>query len=139
MSRAKTERSVSQRVRNRGRERRLSRDDAFTAYAMVRLLNRLGRSRHRREFLLKGGVLVANLLDAPHRFTRDIDLLRRHGRPSPDELREVFREVVAVVVDDGVEFDPGGVRAVQSEHREDGYDGVKVQVRARVGGHQVDV
>jgi len=132
-------RSVGQKVSNRGRERRLGRDDAFTAYVMDRLLHRLGRSRHRTEFLLKGGVLVANLLDAPHRFTRDIDVLRRHGRPSPDELREMFREIVASRVDDGVEFDAAGVRAVAADHGDDGYDGVKVFVRAKVGAHTVDV
>lgn len=132
-------RSVGQKVSNRGRERRLGRDDAFTAYVMDRLLYRLGRSRHRTEFLLKGGVLVANLLDAPHRFTRDIDVLRRHGRPSPDDLRQMFREIVAVQVDEGVQFDPAGVRAVATDHGEDGYDGVKVFVRAKVGRHAVDV
>ncbi len=44
---------------------------------MDRLLYRLGRSRHAREFYLKGGLLVANLLQTPHRFTRDIDFLQR--------------------------------------------------------------
>lgn len=59
-------RSASRRVSNRARERGLSRNDALTAYAMDRLLYRLGRSAHVREFFLKGGVLVANLVTAPH-------------------------------------------------------------------------
>lgn len=137
--RTKADRSTGQQVSNRGRERGLSRDDAFTAYVMDRLLHRLGRSRLRTEFFLKGGLLVANLVDAPHRFTRDIDVLRRHGRPSPDDLREMFREVVAVEASDGVAFTAGGVRAVASDHDVDGYDGVKVFVRATVGSHEVDV
>ncbi len=132
-------RSVSQRVGNRGRKRGLGRDDTFTAYVMDRLLHRLGRSRHRNEFFLKGGVLVANLVDSPHRFTRDIDVLRRHGRPSPDDLREMFGEIVASPADDGVEFVADGVRAIAADHGEDGYVGVKVFLRARVANHEVDV
>ena len=100
-------RSINQAVGNRGRERGLDRNDAFTAYVMDRLLQRLGSSRYARDFYLKGGLLVANLVDAPHRFTRDIDLLRRRGRPSPDELREVFREIVAIPAPDGITFRQG--------------------------------
>jgi hypothetical protein len=100
------ERSVGQRVANRGRERRLTRDDAFTAYAMDRLLCRLGKSSQASEFFLKGGVLVAHLVDAPHRFTRDIDFLRRHGPADPDDMRQRLHEVVSVRLDDGVDFDP---------------------------------
>ena len=88
---------------------------------------------------MKGGLLVANLVGQPHRFTRDIDVLRRHGRPSPDDLRGFFRDIIAVAADDGVVFAAQGVRAIAAEHDEDGYDGVKVFVRATVGGHEVDV
>jgi len=128
-----------QRVANRGRERRLSRMDALTAYAMDRLLYRLGRSAQAHEFYLKGGVLVANLLAMPHRFTRDIDLLRRHGSPDPNELRVRFREIVAIPSDDGVHFDPNDVRAVVATRDVDGYDGVRVSVRAMMGATKVDV
>ena len=81
------DKSISQRVSNRGRERRLGRDDAFTAYVMDRLLCRLGKSSQASEFILKGGVLVAWLVQAPHRFTRDSPAGRRlrsapvDGRP----------------------------------------------------------
>ncbi len=55
MSRRKTpDRSITQRVANRAKERRLSREDAFVAYAMDRLLFRLGRSSQAGEFFLKG-------------------------------------------------------------------------------------
>lgn len=139
MTRASSEeRSRLQRVENRAKERKLSRADAMVTYAMDRLLYRLGRSAHVKELFLKGGVLVANLMDEPHRFTRDIDLLRRHGPPDPGELREVFRQIVAVPVDDGVQFDPS-VRAEVATREMDDYDGVKVVLKAWVGKTAVDV
>lgn len=130
-------RAISQRVANEGRARGLSRDDAFTAYAMDRVLYRLGRSRHARGFLLKGGVLVSSLLDAPYRFTRDIDVLRRRGPPDPDDLREKFRQIVAVPVDDGLVFGSDAVHAAPAVREEDGYDGVKVTIRAEVGRQEI--
>lgn len=131
--------SINQLVGNRGSERGLNRADAFTAYVMDRLLYRLGRSKHDKELYLKGGLLVANLAGSPHRFTRDIDMLRHHGHPSPDDLREIFRDIVAIQADDGITFKTTGVRAVEADHDEDGYDGVKVSLRAQVERREVEV
>lgn len=131
--------SVPQLVANRGRDLRLSRMDMFTAYVMDRLLHRLGASRHAREFFLKGGVLVANLLHAPHRFTRDIDLLRKRGPADADDMRRRFRDIVAVRSDDGVRFDMDSVRAQPATRERDGYDGVRVSIKAWVGNVEVDV
>lgn len=130
-------RSVSQRVANRGRERGLDRDDAFRAYAMDRLMFRLGRSDQASEFILKGGLLVANLVNAPFRFTRDIDVLRRHGPPEPEDLRKRFERVIAVDADDGIEFER--VAARRAERETDGYDGVKVRILGRLGTRELDV
>lgn len=60
-----TECSVNQRLGNAAREHKLIRIDTFVAYVMDRLLYRLGRSAQADEFYLKGGVLVANLVDDP--------------------------------------------------------------------------
>ncbi|MFT5582573.1 MAG: putative nucleotidyltransferase component of viral defense system [Cognaticolwellia sp.] len=129
-------RSVNQRIGNEGRRRRLTRQDAFTAYAMGRLLFRLGQSPQAKEFFLKGGVLVANLVEAPHRFTRDIDVLRRHGPPDPNDLRMRFEAVVSGDLADGITW--GRVKTRRTE-REDDYDGVKVFIEARVERHQVEL
>ena len=104
-------RSVVQRIANEGHARGLSRVDALTAFAIDRWLFRLGRSQHAALFALKGGVLLANLMDAPHRFTRDIDLLRRRGPVDVDDLREKFRAIVTPKLDDGIHFDANAVRA----------------------------
>jgi hypothetical protein len=101
------------------------------------LLYRLGRSPQAAEFFLKGGVLVANLVAEPHRFTRDVDVLRRHGPPEPDDLRARFETVVAIASDDGIAW--GRVRAIPAERDVDDYDGVKVFVEATVDGQTVEV
>lgn len=131
--------SVAQRVANRGRELRLTRNDALVAYAMDRLLHRLGRSAHAPDFFLKGGVLVANFVASPHRFTRDIDLLRRHGAARPDDLREIFRSVASVAAEDGITFIPSSIRASIARRDVDGYDGIRVTVGATLADATITV
>jgi hypothetical protein len=132
-----TVRSVNQRVGNAAREHKLIRVDAFAAYVMDRLLYRLGRSSQVDEFYLKGGVLVANLVDEPYRFTRDIDFLRRKGPPDPDEIRGRFEDVIAVAAGDGIVF--GKVRTVRAERDEDDYDGVKAFIAASIEGNDIEI
>jgi hypothetical protein len=47
----------------------------LTRYVIERLLYRLSRSEHGRQFVLKGAMLFRLWGDQPHRPTRDLDLL----------------------------------------------------------------
>ena len=67
--------SVKARLINLARER----DDDFSLlliqYGMERLLYRLSMSGYADSFALKGALLLNYWADAPHRPTRDVDLL----------------------------------------------------------------
>jgi len=125
------ETSIRQRVTNRGRELKLSPNDAIEQYVMYGLLARLGESAERARFILKGGVLVANLVDEPLRFTRDIDLHRTRAPPNPEHIRNSLERVIAIERDDGITF--GKIRAKRADHDADGYDGVTAYIEATVG------
>ncbi|HEX5506822.1 MAG TPA: nucleotidyl transferase AbiEii/AbiGii toxin family protein [Thermomicrobiales bacterium] len=100
-------------------------------YFLERLLYRLGRSPHRERFILKGALLFALWSDAPHRATRDIDLLG-HGATDPEAIAAAFRDICASDGNDGVEFRASTVRAMVV--REDAvYAGVRVTLEARLG------
>lgn len=71
-------------------------------YANERLLYRLAVSPYASRFVLKGAALFTLWTGAPHRATRDIDLLGS-GDPSEAHLRKVMLDVIAQAVeDDGV-------------------------------------
>lgn len=77
----------------------------LTRYANERLLYRLATSSHGSRFVLKGAALFSLWTGAPHRATRDIDLLG-FGDPSVENLRSVFADILALEVEeDGVRFD----------------------------------
>ena len=107
----------------------------LTRYGLERLLYRLGRSLHAKDFVLKGAMLFPLWLGNPHRSTMDLDLLG-FGTPEVDRLVRVFREVVAIPVSDGIEFLSDTVKAAPI--REDAvYDGVRVIIEARLAAARI--
>jgi hypothetical protein len=100
-------------------------------FGLERLLARLSQSRHADHFLLKGALLFAVWFDAPHRPTRDADLLG-FGPDDDEHLQRVFREVAAMDLNDGVVFDLDSIR-VQPIREDAVYGGTRLRLAARIG------
>ena len=75
----------------------------LTRYALERLLYRLSQSNYRDHFVLKGAMLFQVWAEAPHRPTRDLDLLGR-GDPSPERCLAVFRELCNIRVPEDASY-----------------------------------
>lgn len=107
-------------------------------YARERLLYRLSRSEWRERFVLKGASLFAVWSGAPHRSTRDIDLLG-FVPPDPARLGGVFRSFCSVEVEpDGLVFVPESVRA-RTIREADEYQGIRVSVLATLKRTRIPV
>ncbi|MBI5364676.1 MAG: nucleotidyl transferase AbiEii/AbiGii toxin family protein [Planctomycetes bacterium] len=111
-------------------------------YAIERLLHRLGRSRHRDHFVLKGALLLRHWLGVDTRPTRDIDLL---GPTHVDsgQLRDLLGELIALdVEDDGITFERDSI-VVAPIRRDSPVLGLRARFDARLGRsvlrYQVDV
>ncbi len=111
----------------------------LTRYALERLLYRLGESRYRDQYVLKGAMLFHVWTAAAHRPTRDLDLLGR-GDPSPERCQIVFREIcgLPVATDDGLIFVP---ESVGVEKIKDGmeYEGVRVKFVAKLENARIAI
>lgn len=104
-------------------------------YALERLLYRLSQSAHADRFLLKGAMLFTLWYDMPHRPTRDVDLLG-FGASDLPSIEQTFRDIVSVVVQDGIRFDPESVTA-EEIRKEAGYAGARVLISAELAGARV--
>ena len=123
--------SVRARLLALARERNEPFDLVLTRYASERLLYRLGRSRHRDDFVLKGAALFQFWTGEPHRPTRDLDLLGR-GEGSIDRLTRIFREICdQAVEEDGLVFSRDSVRGEEIRERQE-YGGVRMLLEARL-------
>jgi predicted nucleotidyltransferase component of viral defense system len=127
--------SVRARLLSYARDNGQAFDLLLTRYAIERLLHRLSLSVHRDRFVLKGAMLMTTWFDAPHRPTRDVDFLG-YGDFAPEAMLAVFREIFAIVLDDGITFDVEGLR-VDLIREELEYGGVRLRTtgllaRARI-------
>ena len=110
-------------------------------FAMERLLARVSTSPYAEHFLLKGALLFALWYDAPHRPTRDADLLG-FGPDDEANLIATFRNIAAMDLGDGIVFDPESVQA-QAIREDNTYGGTRITLVARIGSArcalQIDV
>jgi len=130
--------SVRARLLNRARARGEEFEYVLTRYANERLLYRLSKSSFREQFVLKGAMLFELWSDAPHRATRDIDLLGV-GEATIPHLVEVFKAICTTEVEpDGITFVADSVEG--STIREDQeYEGVRLRLSAELASARIGV
>lgn len=133
--------SVHQRLHNYAKANGEDFNLLLVRFANERLLYRLSISAHKNRFLLKGASLFTLWFNAPHRPTRDIDLLG-FGSNDIADIEKAFTEICQIAADDGLEFRPETVKGVEIKEGEE-YQGVRVSFLALLGNArlslQVDV
>ncbi len=116
--------SVRARLLNAAKAQGVDFNQVLVRFALERILYRLTQSAHADRFVLKGALLFTLWYDMPHRATRDADLLG-FGASDLASVAQVFRDIAAVAVDDGIVFDPASV-TVEEIRKEAGYGGARV-------------
>ena len=129
--------SVRARLLKLARQRGDRFQDVLLRYGAERLLDRLSRSTYRERFILKGAMLFAVWAGAPHRATRDADLLGVGGMSAGDAV-PAFREIAAMPADpdDGLLFDLDSL-AAEDIREENVYGGVRITVTATLDGARI--
>ncbi len=130
--------SVSARLRNIARERRVNLELILRRYALERLLVRLSLSSYRERFVLKGAMLFTAWLADPFRPTQDLDLLG-FGDAAIPSIAAAFREICRQEAsDDGLSFDADGL--IAEPIREDQqYGGVRIRTKALLGKIRIPI
>jgi hypothetical protein len=96
--------SIRDRLKNAARAAGIEFQRALSEYATERFLSRLGESRHKDAFVLKGAMLFRVWTDNRHRATWDLDLLGR-GVQGVADVANAVRDVCSVPRNDGIRFD----------------------------------
>lgn len=124
--------SVRDRLRTLARQQNEDFNFTLMRYANERFLYRLSQSEHRRDFVLKGAMLLPRWGAEIARPTRDIDLLG-FGDPATERLGRVFGEIAGFPVEpDGMVYhaDQLGMEPIQGAQE---YGGVRVRLPANLG------
>jgi hypothetical protein len=122
--------SIFERLKKQARVRREDFSFVLQRFAVERWLYRLGISRHRKSFILKGASLIHAWLERDYRATRDVDLLGL-GPSDVAHIRAVFRELCSIEpqIADGVVFDSSSL-AIQPIREGQEYGGERVTLKA---------
>jgi predicted nucleotidyltransferase component of viral defense system len=104
-------------------------------YAIERFLYRLGRSRYRDKFAIKGATLFTLWTGQTPRPTKDLDLLG-WGSSAIRDVESTIREICGIQEDDGILFDGDTVQGERIKE-DDEYEGVRVTFRADLAGARI--
>jgi hypothetical protein len=118
---------LQQLARSQGRNTQ----QLFELYIHERFLARLAESQFAERFVLKGGMLLA-ALDI-RRATRDADMLALGLARDEDHLRTITGEILAIPMNDGLNFDPAGISIALIREDAD-YEGVRLTLPVDLAG-----
>jgi len=108
----------------------------LTRHCLESFLDRLTRTQHGRDFILKGGILLA--VYGVRRATKDVDAEAVSANVTAAHLKQVVHDIAAISIDDGVAFDMDSITVHQIREAAD-YPGLRVKVRASVGASPITV
>lgn len=123
--------SVRARLLNLAKERGEDYNLVLNRFATERYLYRLSLTPHRERFWLKGALLFDLWFGAPHRPTRDADFLG-FGPEDPRILEAAVKEVCAVAVEDGIQFDISTIQ-IEPIREDDRYGGLRARFVGLLG------
>lgn len=114
-------------VKKKAEENHISAQLVMQNYMMERLLERISLSQYRRNFILKGGFLIAAIVGLDTRATMDLDTTVKGFPLTHESIGRIFSEICAVSVEDDVAF---SVSRVTDIREGDDYPGLRVALIA---------
>lgn len=124
------EESIKHRVRTSAREKNLPIATLWQLIVMERILSRIGKSKYRNHFILKGGILLSQYL-VLGRETRDLDFLLLNLSNDQQTIERIFEEIITINLSDGFSFENPVIRPLI--HPASEYQGSRLKLTALFG------
>lgn len=88
--------SVLTRLKNKAKETGRSYQLCMQLFCQEEFLRRLQNSKYADNFVLKGGLFIYSITDFDSRVTVDVDFLLRKLPNTPEQLRAILEEIIAI-------------------------------------------
>jgi predicted nucleotidyltransferase component of viral defense system len=122
--------SIKDKIRSLAKEHHLSTQEILQMYFFERFLERLSQSKHRINFVIKGGLLISSLIGVKNRTTMEMDTTVK-GIPLEEKLiKKIVEEIISIENDDGIKF---GITGMEHIREEDDYDHFRISMIANIG------
>lgn len=127
----KTSRQLKDKIRNLAKEKSADAQFLMRTYMMERLLERISLSEYKKNFILKGGVLIASLVGLVFRSTLDIDTTIEGVDVNLTSVEHMMQNLIAIPLEDGVLFRIKSLDYIMDEAE---YPGIRISMEALFDG-----
>ncbi len=114
-------------IKNLAKEKHISAQLVMQNFMLERLLERISVSKYQRNFILKGGFLIAAMVGLDTRATMDMDATIKGLPVNEKTVREMFEEICKIEINDDVIFSCRSIREIREG---DEYTGYRVSLSA---------
>ena len=122
--------SVLARLKNKAAESGRSYQLCLQLFCQEEFLRRLEKSKYAENLVLKGGLFIYSLTDFDSRITVDVDFLLRKIPNTPEQLKTVLEEIIAIPTgNDFITFEIKDVAPIAVAKK---YAGIGASVGARI-------
>lgn len=126
----KTPEQLKGKIRSIAAKNDLRAQEVLQMFLFERILERLANSEYRSNFILKGGLLISSMIGIGERTTMDMDTTVRGIQMEEDEIVKAVKEILAVDVDDGIQFE---YKRIEPIREDDAYNNFRVHLQAKYG------
>lgn len=117
-------------IRYIAKSRNLRSQEVLQMFLFERVLERLAVSAYKKNFILKGGLLISSMIGISERTTMDMDTTVRGIDMTEDEISGILQEILAVDVNDGISFT---YKRIEPIREDDEYNNFRVFFDAEYG------
>ena len=126
----KTPEQLKGTIRNMAEKKNLRAQEILQMFFFERVLERLANSAHKKNFILKGGLLISSMIGIGERTTMDMDTTVRGIPVEEDEIVKTIKEILSIDVSDGIVFKYESIEPIRED---DAYNNFRVHLRAKYG------
>lgn len=130
--------SVKSRLKNISVKMNRDYNFILQLYFQERFLYRISISDFKDNFILKGGLFIFISKRESFRPTRDIDFLGKNISNDSEEIKQVFKAISSIEVDDGVLFDIDSIKVETIKEGAD-YEGLRVKILSFLGNIKLNI
>ena len=126
----KTPEQLKGAIRNIAKEKNLHAQEVLQIFLFEHILERLSLSPYKKNFVLKGGLLISSMIGISERTTMDMDTTVR-GIPMEEEnIERIIKEIFAIDTGDGITFTFNKMEPIRED---DDYNNFRVHFTAAYG------
>lgn len=97
-------------------------------FMMERFLERLSISKYKNNFIIKGGVLVSQMVGYSLRSTMDIDTSIKNLNLDSDNIKNIINEIISINIDD-ITFEIKNIENIMDLME---YPGIRVHIDSKI-------